>query len=226
MTVCIVAVCGHWNWTVQVTDHMATFNSGGLSLSADSILFKANSIDHFWNAMMAGDLARGHTIIDSIRSHSGNWNHQRSYEQVVETITRAYRETVKHEITNRVLSVYSLSMEDFTRDGLKMFGAEAFADIRYRIERAQADFDCELLVSGFEGVCQPRVFGVVNPGYGVNHDDLHFWAIGSGAAIALGSLANRVQRQSMTVLETIYNVLEAKFAAERSPGVGKETCSH
>jgi len=64
---------------------------------------------------------------------------------------------------------------------------------------------------------------VSDPGIVRDYDEPGYWAIGSGAYAALSTLAARKQSRLRFLPETIYNVCEAKCAAETAVGVGRDT---
>jgi hypothetical protein len=145
---------------------------------------------------------------------------KRTDVEIRDILRRAYQQERAARATDEVLSVYGMDMQTFLAHGRGVFGDE-FSALRQRIE--QVDLGCEFMVAGRGANDLRSLFTVTNPG--VIHDYTHigFWAIGSGAWAALGALSLRKHNDRLRTAETMYHVCEAKFAAEASYGVGRDT---
>jgi hypothetical protein len=111
-------------------------------------------------------------------------------------------------------------INDFTRNGLKDLGPEAFAEIRQRIELVT--IGCEFLVTGFDEQRRPHIFHVKERGIVDDHRRTGFWAIGSGEYAAISALVFHEYRTTLPVADAAYYVCMAKFMAERAE-LGEET---
>jgi len=150
-------------------------------------------------------------------------------QRLLETALRA--EMPKY-IAARYLTPYGMDMPAF----LNSRGPSGFTDERWNeLSRLMLDFsdsyDVELLVSGWgqtqeEGgaTYSPRacLYSVSRDGV-TPHSDDGFYACGSGKEAAHSVLSFFNHERHMTLAEAIYNVATAKFMAERTAGVGKNT---
>jgi hypothetical protein len=100
--------------------------------------------------------------------------------------------------------------------------ATTFATIDAQI--SLYDFGAELIVAGFgrddEG---PSILTVKNPGIVVDHTQIGFWCIGSGATAAQMSLFARTYSWSATPEMAAFYLFEAKMNAQTAAGVGITT---
>jgi hypothetical protein len=112
-------------------------------------------------------------------------------------------------------------MEEFLANGMNTFGDVGYGVMRERID--QTTLDCSLLIGGFDQADRACIFSVEEPGTVHDFAGIGYWAIGSGALNALGRLSIRKQRSGLSIEQTIYNVYEAKIAAESAFGVGPTT---
>ncbi len=84
----------------------------------------------------------------------------------------------------------------------------------------------ELLVAGFDNGGWPHLFTIDWDGIPRVHDDLGFYAIGSGQRYALTMLFYRKATSVRAIDEALYFTFEAKAAGESAPGVGTDTDMH
>jgi 20S proteasome alpha/beta subunit len=85
------------------------------------------------------------------------------------------------------------------------------------------EFDLDFLVVGFDPNGSPRVLAITPPGVEHRYDLPGFWAIGSGAGVALDNLMLRKYRTHQSLDDSIYQIAESKFVAETLLGVGPKT---
>lgn len=80
----------------------------------------------------------------------------------------------------------------------------------------------QFLILGFDAnTGSPHIFEIGNPGICSDHRSVGYWAIGSGAAMALASITSRPL--AISVEEVLIQLCEAKFSAETASGVGNDT---
>ena len=126
-----------------------------------------------------------------------------------------------------ILGKYGHTMNSWRQKGLAEFGTEEFARINQQIE--QIEIPVQFLVCGFSPDGQGHIFTVQQEWsrnalrVAVDHHDLDgFSIIGSGATAALSSVLRKALPKT-NIPELMYRAVEAKFVAERAPGVGKGT---
>jgi len=91
------------------------------------------------------------------------------------------------------------------------------------VAQGATSFDTEFLVAGFDSNDSPRIFTIRPPGVEGRHDFTGFWAIGSGAEFAITHLMSNGYRIMQPLEQSIYQIAEAKYAAEIDQNVGGKT---
>lgn len=218
MTVCIASLAEVNRTIVVATDQMASM----ATISIDHAMVKADFIGS-WFAMWSGDditpiptiLARAREILEEHGRPSFEW----TAAQAGDALSRAYQEETRRRAVAEFLTPFDLDMPKFLSDGAHIFQNEYQARLQ-NIEHF--DLGIDFLVAGFHG-SDPAIFTVGRRGHVMRFNKPGFWAIGSGWAQAIGALALRRHHISRKTPEVLYAVLEAKFAAELSRGVGRDT---
>ena len=215
MTVCIAAI-SRGEYIVTASDLMiSTYDS-----SLDGSTIKVQPIHEHWAAMMAADdFTQCIPIIElAARYLLGRANTL----QVTRTaFKRAYQNHLKEVIEDRVLSRFGMDMETFCKSGKRRFTDAKFNKLFEQID--DVSIGCQFLVYGFDGKRNPHLFIVDEPGKDGVHDKPGFCTIGSGCYAASGIMMALGQKVDCDLETTIFNVCAAKFAAEKTQGVGRET---
>src|SRR5208282_768165 len=86
----------------------------------------------------------------------------------------------------------------------------------------QHNMQAEALVAGVDA-SGAHLFAVTHPGVLLPMETMGYGAVGSGGLHAAVRLSLGQQTKVALILDTVYNVYEAKKAAEVAPGVGKLT---
>jgi hypothetical protein len=102
-----------------------------------------------------------------------------------------------------------------------MFNAFEFTDLNRRIN--EVDLQCEFLMVGFDSQPKAHLFTVCNPCVVQHHDQMGYWAIGSGSSLALASLIAYPHPMVSSIPMTVYAVCTAKFLSEAATDVGQNT---
>jgi hypothetical protein len=189
-----------------------------LSMSGDSLAAKMAFFGKNWTVMMAGDLSP----YLEIREHIKNIITQKQLAVLnrhvfAETLKEAFIAERKRRAETEILSPFDLNFINYRDEGPKL-GPEIYSRILFDLR--EFDLGLTLLVAGFDEnmAC---VFKV--EGRGIAHNYQCPWAIGSGEHAALGYLFATQTNTFCDADEMLYRVCCAKFSAETSPGVGKET---
>ncbi len=218
VTVCIAARSAVHNCIVAASDMMLSFPDDSIA-ATDDVAIKSLKIGRHWCALYAGDPSCALSIVtradDEIRKGADE-----SIRTVQGVVKESYREELQQQITDRFLSRYNLTIDQFRKTGRRQFGDEEFAKLNAPIR--EFSLKTSFLVCG-TGDMFPHIVSINSPGgHIVNHDQLGYWAIGTGARIALSALAGR-PLGGLPLSDLIYRVAEAKFAAETAHGVGPRT---
>jgi hypothetical protein len=154
-----------------------------------------------------------------------------------ESLSRANIQSVTEEAFRRfeskvssfpVLSPFDLSLEEFKREGLRVFGEERFGRLADAIELAASQIQDQILVIGWGHAPASVMVYEISAAGGRSDEQLGSAAIGSGGQVALSNLLLLGQSRDSTLADTIYNVAAAKFSAVHSNGlfVGRHTSIH
>jgi len=223
------------DWGLNVTVCLAGLSRKGIVLVSDSMVstswfsadksaFKMIGIHDDWKVQYAGnDLGRilpfGRKATQYLEDAIGV--EPCSFVAVENAIRRAWKEELKQKIEDSLLNRYQMTVEDFVNRGEAKFGSQ-YPSIKYQIDEIGLGF--ELLVSGYDAIGKPYIFSVSDPGLIDHHTQYYFWAIGSGATSAISHFFSYRARTFEADHEVVaYRCVAAKFAAESSPGVGKDT---
>ena len=177
-----------------------------------------------WRLLFAGSVTPINGVLARIyaaqRPTSDFDNGAKELEHLKQISREAYQAERRQQVTDRFLSVYNMTLDEFRREGLQSFGVQEFAKLNEQVR--DFDLDLTILVCGFDRQGFPHIFEVGNPGEIAEHDLLGYAAIGSGADMARGILTPRSVKR-LPWREVMYRLCQAKFASETATGVGRIT---
>jgi hypothetical protein len=221
MSVCIAAVSRRreGKCIVLALDLKASLK-GGVT-SADIMPKGRSLVRQRWFVLFAGeDVERIDPLIRRMRAKLDG-NDWPNIDEVMTAAVRSHAEEKREQAAELHLSIYGLDTLTFLSNGAR-FDRDTFAQLRERLD--QCKLDIALLIAGFDPDGHPRIGCVTNQGVRGEFDtNIGYWAVGSGDYAAVSRLALRNQKRDTYVTQTIYNVIEAKVAAQRSEGVGERT---
>lgn len=144
----------------------------------------------------------------------------------MELLLEAWNECRDKEIEARILRKHGFTFKSFMGEGKEKCSEAVYDQLHDRIDRFKLSL--EFLVAGFDQDGDPHLFHLDSSGAVSCYDDLGFWAIGTGAHAALSSLSFHLEHSDLCpdcscVHNLIYFGYEAKFMAETSVQVGKES---
>jgi hypothetical protein len=225
MTVCIAALSDGDKSYTAVSDQMITLEGSGIVISSDSIDFKQGGIHQKWIAFYSGSSSLAVRILNEAReTFRREPEKQISLREISEGFKDIYKRYLTEHVSDRILSPLGWERDEFYRVGLTSLGESGFLQVRADFEYAMKnDPLLDFLVVGQASDGKMHLFSISNPGVLHYHDRQSFWAIGIGQSLALASLMFHGHRNLFDTASSIYHVLEAKFMAERAPGVGKST---
>jgi hypothetical protein len=218
MTVCIAATStiGDDPLLVQCTDLM-----GSTSETSAETSFKFHQLSSHFSALLAGPISGARELATVIGTVFRQQEPRTMPEALVQIRTgigifrSAYAEA-------HLQATLGISYEEFKAKGKTALPDDLFHSLAWDIRNYAPDI--ELLVTGFFGKL-PAIFKV---SWDRTSSDTKVWncsdfgVIGSGTSLAESSLFNRNQDSTDGFAETVYNVFEAKRAAEKAPYVGKK----
>jgi hypothetical protein len=216
MTLCIAAVALKEMQIVTISDQMLSTET--MSIESESLKFGVREGPNRWISLFAGDPTIAQSVVRC--AHKALTGTLTTTDEEASSYQNGFKEELKKKIEDTVLSPYGWSLEKFLRDGLKSFGENIFAQILNQINNVELETD--FVVAGFDEKGVPEIFSITDPGIREFHRMLGFHAIGCGATLANASLMSNFNGDA-PIEHIIYRLAEAKFRAEKAPGVGKNT---
>ena len=204
VTICLGAISHFDRSIVLVSDRMLTVGNR----TADNSTIKWYAIHGDWCAEFVGDagiastvLQRAIPLLDAKQPHTA--------VAVGEVMERA----IADERASLMRAEYSFSTDQLNNLSPK--------EMRRLVRRIK--WPCEFLVAGFDLDAYPQLLWLGSDGKARNCGSFGYWCVGSGAEIALASLARRGQNtQRFDTVTNMYHLLEARFAAAADPHVGRD----
>ncbi|MEW5895640.1 MAG: hypothetical protein AB1650_07800 [Candidatus Omnitrophota bacterium] len=142
-------------------------------------------------------------------------------EDVVKLVADVYKKYRLEVVENVWLKPRALSLDSFYKEG-KSMGIPKELALALDRDMVQFNLGVELIIAGVD-IMGGHLYSVQNPGIYNCHDKIGYAAIGSGAMHATSSFIVSKYSVKFPFNESIYCTFEAKFAAERAPGVGSDT---
>lgn len=221
VTIAIAACATFDQFIVTVSDRRITIDDYAIPAADDGALKGVKITDRWGCLFSADDIGPIPRLVWTAASLlEGKEDH---LEYVRNAVSEAYQRQIHDEVVALHLSRYGIkSVQEFRDNGFKQFGEKIFGKLTEKID--SFDLGIDLLVFGFDPAGQPHIFQVENPGRPIDRDLITYWAIGSGANMALSALADRASHLEAEQPEVIlYRLCEAKFSAETARAVGKTT---
>lgn len=191
--------------------------------AAENAIDKALLVSGDWRAMFAGDPQ--HVVSTLRRVHqrltgAGALLGPKSPAAMQQAFREAYQEEFQQQVTDRFLTPYGWTLEQFRKEAYKALGSDEFRKLNDAIR--EYDLGLQFLVYGLDPQGLGHIFEVGSPGVIAPHELTGYAVIGSGYYMAMGALAAR-PLLALPVEELVYRLCEAKFTSETAHGVGRET---
>ena len=140
-------------------------------------------------------------------------------ERIADVFCKSYSFELQRHIERSILSRYKLTFPDFLASK-KQLDNRTYAKIQGQIEAA--DLRIAFLIGGFDSDRQPHLFSIGNPGVSYSRNEEGFAVIGIGYDAATTMLC-RGYHTHLSLGESVYRLLEAKFVAEDASDISKKT---
>lgn len=165
--------------------------------------------------MTAGDPSPATPILDYVGAalHATPDN---TLQSTVICFEQAFDEQLS-SLRKQILAPYGMTLQNYHQIGPPL--SETFQRILF--EMSNVSLPTTFLVFGFDESKEPHIFTIRDKGRVEYFDMAGFWAIGSGQTASLGVLFNKNHSRFDSYQTVLWNLCEAKFAAEAAPGVGK-----
>jgi hypothetical protein len=190
--------------------------------AAENATSKILFVSQSWRAMFAGDPTQAISVLRRVYQRLPKEGVLSGAELLVamqDSFREAYQSEVRQQVTDRFLSPYGWTLEQFRREAYRALGDTEFTKLNNSVR--VYDLGLQFLVFGLD-YGSAYIFEVGNPGLITSHDMTGYAVIGSGYYMAMGALAAR-PLSSGSVEELVYRLCEAKFTSETAHGVGRET---
>ena len=216
MTVCIAALAKTARAIVAVSDTMV----GCDEYTNDLVALKMRPLPNGWIVMYCGIPTTFALMVSDLADWLEGNDRPTDYLSMMQAARHAYAGEVDRQAA-RILLPLNFTRDEFKRNGLKQLGPRVHPQIANEIHNIKVD--TSLMLAGMDPsavVSEPHLISMENGACSL-HDDVGFYAIGSGYWRALASLqANKTFVHSKRLGEVCFRMQEAKFAAEDSPFVG------
>lgn len=220
MTVGIGAICENGKAVVVAADKMITFGNPMNLQTEPPALKKIFELTEKALLVFSGSTADGEEIIAGARPTIAA-NPRQPMKDVAEVVKQSYANHKQRRIEDNILR--------------PMLGAD-FAKFQNLVAQSptsqilqqvlglimQHNLNTDVLIAGLDDT-GAHVFIVTHPGQLLPLATTGFGAVGSGAVHAAVRLSLSQHTGAASLIDTLYNVYEAKRSAEVAPGVGKLT---
>jgi hypothetical protein len=216
MTVCVAALAGDSMFITCISDMALSF---GDRIEWDADSSKMTTFDNWKTViMMAGNEGPTSRVLRKLEPLTAEWRGDRN--DLMQLLEDRFKEAFAEEQEITVLHPQMMTRQDYLNiiaQGDINRHIEALAQ---SIERFQ--FDCALLVCGFDKSSMPYIILLQPPGIAMDCAGTGFAAIGTGAEKATSCLLFNNYARLHGVSRSLYDCFDAKVFAEMAPGVGYE----
>jgi hypothetical protein len=223
VTIGIAARTADNSCIVTVSDRRISFEDAVPSI--DSAIHKDWFVGRHWGALFAtNETSFALPVIQRANSLLVSRGLRDSYADIREAMCDGYAALRNEYITRQFLKPLGIaSVDQFRKEGPSTLGRKLFWSLARKIQNEPFG-DTTFLVYGYDESAKnaSHLFEVKNPGTAFDLTQMQYFAVGSGAAIAMASLNLRPVAH-LSGAQLIYRALEAKFAAESSSAVGRST---
>jgi 20S proteasome alpha/beta subunit len=220
MTVCVAAFAAESEAIVLIADKAITMGP----MMSDTSICKVSRIGKTnWLALIAGTIPICDAVIARCeQAISKTPTAPDSMASMMTETSRAYLEIYEEEMIASVLQSRLLTKADVFQRSRHLLPLpdtlnDEITDARKDFER---DWQCELLICGFDVRGQCHLFRVVVPGRAYGEDRMGFAAIGIGADSAIGRLMHFESDRDDELAKVLWDAFDAKVSAEIMQGVG------
>lgn len=217
MTVCIGAICEGGGAAVLAADKMVTFGAPMNLQTEPQALRKITQLTDGSVLSFSGSMADGEDLI----ARAGIVAGQDPIVKIAEAIKGAYTDLKKARVEEMILQpLLGANYVQFQT----LVGQSSSSQILQQVVAMimQHNLQLEVLIAGVDD-SGGHLFVVTHPGVLLKVDTTGFAAIGTGGLHAAVRLSLGEHTKVTSLVDTLYNVYEAKKASEVAPGVGKLT---
>jgi len=220
MTVCIGAVCEGGKVAVVAADRMVTFGPPMMLTTEPPAFSKIQRLTDASVLLFSGSVPDGEWILTQARAVAAA-NPGQPIATIAEAVRKAYVQLKRTRVEETILGPFiGADFDRFQQLIAQSPSSQLLQGVLALV--TQHNLQTDLLVAGTDNA-GTHVFVVQHPGILLPMASMGFAAIGSGAVHASVRLSLGQHTPTASLIDTVYNVYEAKRAAEVAPGVGKMT---
>jgi len=220
MTVAIGAICEGGKAAVVAADKMVTFGAPMNLQTEPPTLKKIIELTDKALLVFSGNTADGEEIVTGTRPKLTD-DVKQSVSRIAEAVKESYTAHKMRRIEDTILRPFlGANFQQFQQLVAQSPMSQTLQQILGLI--SQHNLQTDVLVVGLD-VSGAHVFAITHPGQLLPMATTGFSAIGSGGLHAGVRMSLGQHTKDATLMDTVYNVYEAKRASEVAPGVGKLT---
>lgn len=219
MTICIAAISEN-DKIVAVTDRMFTLQQPVATTYEITENNKAIELTDSVIALFAGDVIHANAILQRARNNLNNANPApTTTKEIAEIVNKSYSEYWESVVTNVLMRQYQITFQQFMHNQ-GSFDVDLVKKLNDFIGKIV--FNIEIIVAGkHSDETESHVYSMDSAGTVTSNSSTGYACIGSGSKHATFSLIESEINKTMSITETLHNLLKAKTRAEYDPGVGK-----
>lgn len=214
MTVCTAASCDDKGEDKVV---ICTDKRSGSALGSSETAFKNLELKHGWRCLTSGSEADINSLVRLYEVHFSD-SKNLTHAKIESIIKYPLHERKRHIADDYIQNRFAMSYAEFINSGKEKLPSDLFNDALQKIDAIP--LGAELIIVGFLGSVSEIYSTETN---GRTQLATHFAIVGEGEYVASSSLLRRKQHNWTSLECTIYNLYEAKRAAETVGSVGRET---
>ncbi len=220
MTVCIGVVCEGGKAVVVAAGKMVTFGSPMNLQTEPPSLNKITKLTEECVLLFSGAVPDGEELISTSLPKIGAGPRQ-PVSKIAETVKAAYVELRKKRVEEAILRpLLGADFSQFQALVAQSSASQILQQVMGMI--SQHNMQLDVLIAGTDD-SGGHLLVATNPGQLLPVDTTGFAAIGTGGLHAGVRLSLGQHSRVASLMDAVYNVYEAKKAAEVAPGVGKLT---
>lgn len=222
MTVCIGAICESGKSVVVAADRMVTFGSP-MNLQAEPpTLRKIFSVGESCVLLFSGSVPDGEEIVAEVQSRLTQKNLQvAKVAKVADATKSAYITLKRKRVEETILGpMFGVGYKDFQNLVVQSSASQILMQTVGMV--SQHNLQLDFLIAGTDAT-GAHLHLASHPGQLQSVNMVGYAAIGSGGLHAMVQLSLAQHTAAAALSEAVFNVHEAKKAAEVAPGVGKFT---
>ena len=220
MTVCVGAICENGTAAVVAADKMVTFGPPMMLQTEPPTLKKIVKITNESVFLFSGSVPDSEEILSTVFSKLGKGQRQ-PVAKIAETVKVAYADLKRKRVEETILKpILGADFPQFQALAAQSAASQILQQVVGMI--AQHNLNAEALIAGVDD-SGSHLFMVGHPGLLIQVETTGYAAIGTGGLHAAVRLSLAQHTKLAPLVDTIYNVYEAKKSADVAPGVGKLT---